>query len=339
MSSHSHSFSSVPRVVATVPCGVNPAGMGATKRYLYVANNNNYSISGQDSVTVIDLKTFLPFKTIYHPSFSGPYTITIKGHKAYVTNSNANTISVIDTKTNEVCKVIDGFDGPSGLAIVENIGYVNNYGATPGAGSGNGKTVSVLDLSTYKILHTITIGLAPASITAYKNHVYTINYEDGNPNTGTMTKISAKSNKVVDTLGPFSPEGLSGPFAIEIRHGKAYVSNFGSNNFDLFGTTMSVVDLKSKRIVRNVTLGIQPSGLALTSRYAYVSNYNTLYAGPQYTNLTAGSGSLSIVDLETYDVVGIIRVEQSPANVLASPCGKWVFVSCYTGNVVNLIRI
>jgi YVTN family beta-propeller protein len=325
--------------ISTVTCGVNPAGMATNGKLLYVANNNNYNIAGQCSVTVINLKTFLPIKTIYHDSFNEPYTVTIKGKKAYVTNSGGSTISIIDMRKNEVCNVIDGFDGPSGMTIVGNIGYVNNYGATPGVGSGNGHSVSIVDLLQQKIIGKINVGLAPAAIIYYKNYVYTINYVDGNPNTGTISKICTKKNTLVDTIGPFSENGLSGPFAIDIIHNKAYITNFGSNNFQPFGSTLSVIDLKKNIVLKTITLGIQPSGIAISKNYAFVSNYNVLYAGSNYTNLTPGSGTINVINLDNYQVISTIKVDQAPSYVIAHPLGRYIYVSNYISNTVNAIRI
>jgi DNA-binding beta-propeller fold protein YncE len=55
------------------------------------------------------------------------------------------------------------------------------------------------------------------------------------------------------------------------------------------GTTVSVVDISSNTIVATIPVGIQPSGIAITpdGAYAYVSNYSTLYDGPNFTDLTA----------------------------------------------------
>src|SRR5579863_2324705 len=128
-------------VIATVNVGVTPAGIGITpnNRVAYVANNNNYDIAGQDTVTVIDLKTNLPVTTIMDDSFDEPFTVTVnaRGTMAYVTNSGSTTISIIDTSTNEVVDVIDGFDGPSGMVIDQatNRAYVNNFGSAAGVGS------------------------------------------------------------------------------------------------------------------------------------------------------------------------------------------------------------
>ena len=67
------------RVVTSYNTGITPTGIAITNdgKKAYVANNNNYGITGQDSVTVLDLTTQLPLTTINDVSFSQPYTITM----------------------------------------------------------------------------------------------------------------------------------------------------------------------------------------------------------------------------------------------------------------------
>lgn len=337
-------------VVATIPVGVNPAGLAITSdsRTAYVANNNNYGIAGQDSISVLDLKHNLLAQTITHPSFDEPYTITlgITSHKAYVTNSNSTTITIINTMNNTVCGIIDGFDGPSGMVITPagNRAYVNNYGGPEGVQSGNGRSVRVVDLNSNSIIGApICVGLAPAALAISPDgaFVYVINYVDGNPGTGTMSVIDTSSNTVIATIPNFS-----GPFAIAITpNGRyAYVTNFGSNNFAPFGTTVSIVDLNSNMIIDTVAVGIQPSGIAITPdcRYVYAANYNTLYAvgAPQFEDLTPGQGTVNIIDTKTHEVVApVIVVGESPANIAIAPNGKHAYVSNYTSNTVSVIKL
>src|SRR6266404_6202274 len=77
-------------VVATINTGVTPAGIAITPsgHKAYVANNNNYGIAGEDSVTVLNLKNNTVKTTIFDESFNQPYTVTInpKNNRAYVTN-------------------------------------------------------------------------------------------------------------------------------------------------------------------------------------------------------------------------------------------------------------
>lgn len=335
-------------VVSVLPTGVTPDDIAITpdNKYAYVANNNNYGIAGQDSVSVYNLYTNTLQQTIYDSSFNQPFRIAISpdGKKAYVANSNGTTLSIIDTKLNTVVGTINGFDGPSGVAISPDgkVAYVNNYGGPDGVGSGNGTTVNVVNLVTNTITNTIVVGLAPAALTMSPDgkFVYVINYSDGNPGTGFLSIIQRNNNLVVGSVF-----GLSGPFGIAVTpNGKyAYVTNFGSNNFAPFGTTVSVIDLKQTRqIVATIGVGIQPAGIAITpdGRFAYVTNYNTLYAGPNFSDLTAGGGTVNIIDLTTNKVLSpTIGVGQSPNTVKISPNGRFAYVTNFTSNTLNVIRL
>jgi len=332
-------------VVATINVGVTPTGIAINhhSNTAYVANNNNYGIAGEDSVSVINLKKNLVKKVIFDESFNQPYTITLSHYRGYVTNSNSTTITVFDTKTNCVVDVIDGFDGPSGMAISPDgkTGYVNNYGGPDGVGSGNGTTVSVVDLQSNTIIDTICVGLAPAALalTPDGKFLYVANYVDGNPNTGTVSVIKTKNNRVVDIIN-----GFSGPFAIAITpNGKyALVTNFGSNNFEPFGTTVSIINLKHNVTVSNISLGIQPAGVAITpnGKLAYVSNYNTLYAGSDFTDLTPGQGTVNIIDIHNKKLVPpTIAVGQSPADIAIAPNGRHAYVTNFTSNTVSVIEL
>lgn len=338
----------VNRLIATIGVGDTPAGIAVTPddRFAYVANNNNDGIVGGDTVSVLDLETNTLKQTISDASFNEPYTVTINaaGTKAYVTNSGGSTITVIDIATNTVTGVITGFDGPSGMAIAPNgtTAYVNNYGAAGGVGSGNATTVRVVDLTSNTIVGApIVVDLAPASlaITPDGAFVYVINYVDGNTGTGTISIIRTSDNVVTGTI-----PGFSGPFAIVItangRH--AYVTNFGSNNFAPVGTTVSVVDLTTNQVTDNITLGTQPSGIALTShdRFAYVTIYNTLYLGPNFTNLTAGQGTVRIIDLCTNELLCPVLVTgSSPDAIALSHDGKYAYVTNYSSNTVSVFNI
>jgi len=336
------------RVIATLGVGEDPAGIAITPdgRFAYVANNNDNSIPGEHTVSVIKLDTNTVIGTITDASFNQPYTITINadGTLAYVTNSNGTTISIIDIATNTVIGTITGFDGPSGMVITPDgtTAYVNNYGSPAGVGSGNATTVRVVDLTTNMIVGAaITVDLAPASlaITPDGKFVYTINYVDGNPGTGTMSIIDTSTNMVVGTI-----PGFSGPFSIAITpNGKyAYVTNFGSNNFTPVGKSVSVVNLTTNKVEKYIPLGTQPSGLALTpdGRFAYASNYNTLYLGPNFTDLTPFQGTVNIIDTCTNEVLcPVIIVGASPANIAISPDGIHAYVSNYSANTVSVINI
>ncbi len=334
-------------VVATISVGQNPAGIAITPDnfFGYVANNNDNSIPGEDTVSVLNLTYNTLEQTISDSSFNEPYTVTINpaGTKAYVTNSNSTTVTIIDIATRTVSGTIGGFNGPSGFVITPdgNYAYANNYGA--GLDSGNGTTVNVVNLNTNAIVGSpITVGQAPAAmaITPDGAYVYVVSYTNGNPGMGTISIIKTSDNSV--QLNAIT--GFSGPFAIAITpNGKyAYVTNFGSNNFSPVGTTVSVVNISSNTIVATITLGIQPSGIAITpdGSSAYVSNYSTIYNGAGFTDLTASQGTIDIIDIHTNATTSpIIGVGFSPDAIAISPNGQFAYVSNYTSNTVSVIAL
>jgi YVTN family beta-propeller protein len=343
-----------PVVSRVFTSGVNPTGIAfipnSTKAY--VANNNNYAISGSDSVTILDVSTGLSTGTINDASFNGPYTITTSGTKAYVTNSTSTTITVIDTTTDTVSGVITGFDGPSGMVIKNGTGYVNNYGSSGGMGSGNAHSIFTVNLSSNTVTGTIDLGsnIAPAAmaLTIDQRYVYVACYKSGAAYSGTIKIVDTLSN----TLLSNTITGLSGPFSIVMNPNglKAYITNFGP-----YGTTVSILDLSNNTITKTINVGIQPSGAAVTSdgAYLYISNYNTLYTQSYnepvnspgtgtvtISSLVPGQGTINVIDLVNEVVVPTtIQVGQSPSNLAISPDGKWLVCSNYTSNTVSGICI
>ena len=336
-------------VIATIGVGDTPAGIAVTpdSLFAYVANNNNAGIPNGDSVSVLNLTHNTLQQTIHDTSFNEPYTVTINaaGTKAYVTNSNAATVTIIDIATNRVTGTIGGFDGPSGLVITPdgNHAYVNNYGG-PILGSGNGTTVRVVDLNANAIVGSaITVGQAPAAlaITPDGAYVYVVSYVDGGLGTGTVSIIKTSDNSVHAN----AITGLSGPFAIAItpNGAYAYVTNFGSNNFSPVGTTVSVINLSLNAIVDTITLGIQPAGIAITpdGSFAYVSNYSTLYNGAGFTDLTSSQGTVDIINIQTNTTISPIvgGIGFAPGAVAISPNGQFAYVSNFSSNNLSVIAL
>lgn len=339
-----------PAVCQTFTVGVNPANLAITPdgKYGYVANSNNYRIPGSDTITVLDLQRGLPKTTISDPSFDEPYRMAIdcRGKRAYVVNSGSpstageqGTVSIIDIRTNSVIDIIRGFDGPGAIVISGSTAWISNYGAAGGVGSGNGKTVSVVNLKLRRIVATIAVDLAPAALALSPcgGWLYVACYVDGQPGTGKLDIVSTRSNRVVATVS-----GFFGPFGIGVTPDgtRALITNFGSNDFAPYGRTVSVVDLRQRRIIKNIKLGIQPAGIAISpdGKYAFASNYNTLYAKPNFQNLTPGEGTVNIIRLVDNRVIPpTIPVGQSPSTLTLSPDGRTLYVCKYIQNTVAAI--
>jgi len=157
----------IESIKATDPVGpvqiiLNQYGVAITpdEKYLYIVNNKYYGIIQSDSVYVYDLINELIIAKITDDSFKTPSTATISGEHVYITNSNSTTITIIDTSTNKVVKVIDGFKNPYRIVVSANgkTGFVCNYGDGLSLG-----TVSVVNLETFVIKKNIQVGLGPCN--------------------------------------------------------------------------------------------------------------------------------------------------------------------------------
>lgn len=122
-----------------------------------------------NSVSVIDTSTNTVTTTITDKSILGPFTIALTpdGKSLYVNNygnplfpnrTDSNTVTVIDTATKAVTKVIPVGSSPSGLAITPNgkYAYVANY-ASHG-------TVSVIDVQAGTVIQTLDVGTLPSEV-------------------------------------------------------------------------------------------------------------------------------------------------------------------------------
>lgn len=157
-------------------------------RTLYCANVYD------NSVSVIDTATNTVTATLTDKSILGPFTmaLTPDGRSLYITNygnplypdrKDNDTVTVIDTATKAVSKVIGGVGAaPSGIAITPNgkYAYVTSY-RTPG-------TVSMIDVAAGAVIQTLNAGDRPSqvAIDPAGTYAYVSNFRD---NTVTVIQI------------------------------------------------------------------------------------------------------------------------------------------------------
>jgi YVTN family beta-propeller protein len=167
-----------------------------------------------------------------------------------------------------------------------------------------------------------------------------------------LAAVDLREGKVVAQI----PVGVA-PFAVKVSAdgGRAYVSNWGGRHprsgektATTSGTpavvgargvaasgTVSVVDLQTNTVVKEIEVGLHPSGLALheAHRRLYVANAN--------------SDTVSVIDTESLQVVETISVRPDPSlpfgsmpNALAlTPDGNTLFVANGGNNAVALVRL
>lgn len=175
-----------------------------------------------------------------------PYGIAITpdGKWVYVTNRGNNTVSVINTETNNVVKTIHVGESPYGVAVDRNSTklYVTNM---------DSDNVSVIDIKTSKVTASIPVGRYPhgVAVTPDGGWVYVTNH---NTPIGVVSVINTTINKVTANIpvGKY-PCGVS----ITSDGTKVYVTNSGSNTTSVINTTINEV------MGEPIPVGICPAGL------------------------------------------------------------------------------
>jgi len=174
--------------------------------------------------------------------------ITPDGARAYVTNFIDDTVSVIDTKTNNVMTAISVGKGPTDLALSGSRAYVAN------ALSGG---VSVIGTATNKVIATIPIGGRPSGIAASDTAVYVANYADDS-----VSVIDISTNKVVATI-----KVGNGPLALALTPdgSKLLVANSRSDD-------VSIIETANNTVMATISVGDRPISIAISGTRAYVVN-------------------------------------------------------------------
>ncbi len=118
-----------------------------------VVNNSN-------KIEVIGLKSWKSVKTIEMSGAPSPRNlVVVNDDKAYVTDLMANNVAVIDLKTLSLTgKTIDVGANPEEILLYKNKAYVAN------SGFGSGNTVSVIDVTSDKVVGSIRVGDNPTSL-------------------------------------------------------------------------------------------------------------------------------------------------------------------------------
>lgn len=242
------------QVVDTITVGNQPLGVAVDPEgaHVYVANQDGPN----GNVSVITTKT-KAVATI--PVGDDPTGVALKppGNRLYVANRVDQTVSVIDTATNQVIDSVSVGANPLGIAIDPSgtPAYVVNRGDD---------SVTVIDTATNAVITTIPIpGSHPthAAVSPAGELVY-VTSEGG----AVVSVINAASLSVTGTISVGAvPDGV----VFSTDGTRAFVANSGPN-------TVSVIDTTSSQVIDTIDVGEQPEDVALhpNGKRLYVMNRN-----------------------------------------------------------------
>ncbi len=290
----------VCKTVATA--AINFSGTGANN---YSWANNNTAIGLAASGTG-NIGSFTATNATGSP-VTGTITVTPSNIPyAYISNSNSNTVSVVNTVSNAVVATIPVGTYPFGVCVSPDGTkvYVSNV---------NSNNVSVINTATNTVSATIVVGTTPFGIIFSQDgaKAYIANYNSNN-----VSVINTATNTVTTSITVGTrPVGL----CISTDGGKVYVANSGSNN-------VSVINTATNTVITSVSVGTYPYGLAVTPDGSSVYVVNNL------------SANTSVINTATNTVSATIGVGSAPNGVAVSTDGSKVYVSNISSNSVSVIN-
>jgi len=229
---------------------------------------------------------------------------------AYISNSESNNVSVIDTTTDTVIATVPVGKDPLGVAVSPDGRrvYVANY---------LDNTVSVIDTATNTVKATLNVGRSPngVAVNPQGTKVYVTNTWSGN-----ISVIDTATNTVTAAVMVGSmPSGV----AVNPQGTRVYVANCNSN-------TVSIIDTATNTVIATVPVENWPSGVAVnpTGTKIYVTNSG-------YEDLP--ENTISVIDAATNTVTASVEVGNYPYGVAVNPDGTKVYVVNKMDSTVSVI--
>jgi phospholipase C len=241
---------------------------------------------------------------------------TPDGTQVWVTESGANTVSVIDTATNTIASSVVVGVYPHGVAISpdQSTALVANTG--PNTGPGGSQTISVIDVATATLADTIVVGEAPMKVTY-------------SPDGSQAFVTCATGLYAIATAGLTA---TNAPTALDQPHGVA-VTPDGSEAWvtDTANNQILVFDSASLAVKSTIPVGQTPWNVTFSAdgTAAYVTNAN--------------DNTVSLIDTSSYAVSTIIplggtaaQLNQIPTGIGTAPDGS-IWVACNVSSSVAII--
>jgi YVTN family beta-propeller protein len=330
-------------VLDHIRVGKAPNGIAVDpeKNRVYVANGDISNITddvGQHDdkpieqsysniITVIDgVSNDKKDITVGSGGFPKDIAIDDRLDKIYVANENSNTITEIDSNSNEVVRTIELPFRPNDIEINSDKGIL--YVSTSeleglselirvGAPEDNiikywlNRANSTVELDGDFQLLQVDTRPTHVAVDNDTNRSYVSNYYSN-----TVSVIDTENDTVIDKITV--SEGPNG-IAVDPEKKRVYVANERNN-------TVSVIDTKTNKVTGNISVGRHPTSVALNPAN------NTLYVA------NSGNNTVSVINTETNNVTNDIRVGEAPFGVVVDPENKKVYVANFNQSTVSVIN-
>lgn len=220
--------------------------------------------------------------------------------KAFITNADDDTVSVINLSSMMVVDTIDVGNYPTGTAV-------HPDGHTVYVANNQGASISVIDVGSHNV-QTISPVFIPFAIVFDPSGDFAYVTEDA----GAVRVIDASTLQIIDTI-VLDP----GARDIEISADGAFLYVAVLNTFDGY---LAKIDTATRMVVDTVDVGTFPHGVALST--------DGLFA---YVTISSPS-ELVIVDLATFAVDDRIAVGSWPMDMAVHPNGQTLYIANLEGD-------
>lgn len=227
----------------------------------------------------------------------------------YVTNQNANNISVVDTRTNTVTATTVASFSPSGMAMSQD--GSRYFSVNP-----NANLVVVYSAANNAVVSSFSIGQLPSAVAADAQRIYvTLHGNAALAVFNATTFLQTASIRV-----GFGPNAV----AVSSANGRVYVAN-------TYSSTVSVIDptrigTANNPVIATITVPDSPVALAISTD------------GLSAWTLSSAIPTLSRLDLASNTVTNRIALPISPAGLALSADGTRAYVTGF-GPKVSTVDI
>jgi YVTN family beta-propeller protein len=256
-----------------------------------------------------------------------------------------DSISVIDTSTNQQIIRVSGFNKPQGTVLSpdESKLYVANWGNS---------TISILNTSDNTLDPTpISIVSRPEAVAISPDGSRLYVLSDTDPATGptaglggpaTLTVIDTSDNTIITTVALGTNRFQTGGIAINPQGTLAYVSNSTSKN-------IFVVDLQSNTV--SDTIDMSTLGSRMPFFLTMDQNGSRLYVSESFRAGATLSGSVAVIDVNPYSATfntllrditnpptDIFPQNAFPQGIAVNPTGTLVFTqNTYLNSITSIL--
>lgn len=254
------------------------------------------------TVAVIDTSTCTLTTTLTTEEGSHHVTGMPNGTKIFVSNSRANTLSVIDAATNLLLHTIVLTGAPKTALVAYDYSQLFVI---------NGDAVSMIDPDSYEVLSTVSVGIAPLGMALAPNgtRLFVTNVQDNS--VSVINTVTCQVDQTIDVgIAPqeivITPDGT-----------RLFVLNRDEGS-------VTALDANSYAVLATIEVGSAPRCL--------VSN-------AQSSQLLVGSYSsntISVMDIPTLTIVKTIAVQGGPTSLTLSSDGASIWATTALGWVYVL---